>query len=120
MITKNQLTRPAKVVEVDIAGLGLAKIRELTRSRKQELDLWLQSESKNSTERDKLLDLKIVTLCLEDESGELMFPFETDQAFNDFAKEQAANAAGPWTLISHEVLKVNGYITETEEDLLKK
>jgi len=119
-LTKEQLTRAAKVVDVEVPGLGTAKIRELTRSRKQELDSWYRPNGKKDSKKEPFFDLKLTTLCLENGDGHLMFDFEKDSEFDEFAEQINESPSGPWSAISHEVLKVNGYITEVDDDLLGK
>ena len=120
MLTREQLLRAAKIIEVEIPGVGTAKIRELTRSRKQEFDSWIRPGGKLNPKREKLMDLKLTTLCLENGDGSLMFDYDTEEAFEEFAESIEETPSGPWSLISHEVLRVNGYITEVEDDLLGK
>jgi len=120
-LTKEQLTRPPKTVEVEITGLGVARIRELSRSSRQDLDLWLRPDGKLDKARESAMDLKLVSLCLENDEGELMFDCSTDEAFTEFESQVESAAAGPWSLLIHEVMKANGFITdEVEDDLLGK
>lgn len=113
-ITKEHLARPAEVKDVEITGLGTARISELTRSRRMKFDAWLRPDGELDPDRDKLRDLKLCVLCLVDANDQLLFDFDDDQ-FLEFATELEDKAANPWIEVAYEVMKVNGYIVEEEE-----
>jgi len=111
------LVREPKTEDCEIKGLGLIKVRELTRSQKLSFDAWLRPKGELDKERDKVKDLKLCTLCLLDESGALMMDYD-DAGFDLFIEQIGEKAAGVWSDVAYHVLRVNGYIDAEEEDIL--
>jgi hypothetical protein len=113
-LTTEALTRDVKTVEVMIDGYT-ARIKELSRSRRMAYDDWLRPKGELDKKREESRDLKLCVLCLVDEAGELLMDFD-DEAYEAFVESLQDKAAGPWAELALEVLRVNGYIKDEDED----
>lgn len=114
-LTKECLTQPATIEEREIEGFGIAKIIRLTRSKRMKLDSWLRPGGDLNEWRKDNFDLKLVSLCLLDGDGELMFELETDEQFSEFVDQVADADSVPWELVIRQVLIANGYMQEVDE-----
>jgi hypothetical protein len=114
-LTAESFTREAKTEEVEIKGIGTARITELTRSRKQKFDAWLRPGGELDVSRDESRDLKLCVLCLVDGNDDLLFDLD-DAEFDSFVADLQDKAAGPWLEVSYQVLRVNGYIKEIDDE----
>ena len=115
-LSRETLTRPVKTVEVKIGGGLVARIRELSRSARMNYDQWLRpKDGEIDPKREPVRDLKLCCLCLVDENDELLMDFDDDE-FEGFVESLQDAAAGPWAEVALEVLRVNGYIADDDDD----
>lgn len=127
LVTAEQLLKPVPLKDetVSIDGMGDVRIIELGLSKMGKLTSWLFVDGKISRQRQTFYGLKLATLCLVDEHGELLFDFPDtkagNKAFFEFAKPIGDGGAGHWSEIIKEARRVNGDVDEVDEEpLLEK
>jgi len=113
----DDLIREPKTEDCEIKGLGLIKVRELTRSQKLSFDAWLRPKGELDKKRDKVKDLKLCTLSLLNENGDLLMDYD-NAGFDLFIEQIGEKAAGVWSDVAYHVLRVNGYIDAEDDDIL--
>ena len=124
-VTAADLLKPIPITttEVEIDGLGVVRIRPLSLAAMNANEAWQRPGGVANKWRIENNRWKITTACLVDDIDNPLFDFKDDTAFKEFVETIGAGAIGYWNDLRYEVMVVNGWIKDEEEedvDLLGK
>lgn len=112
MINREQFLQPREmaVKDVDIPGLGVVRISELSKSQHCKFELWLRPKGDFSASRYAKRDQKLICLSVLDSDNQPMFDAEEDM-------DAIGKQPGPMMdALAHEVKLLNGFITVVDDD----
>ena len=117
---------PVETSDVEIEGLGTVRIRPLTLAAMNANEAWQRPGGVANKWRIENNRWKLTTGCLVDDNDNPLFDFtdskDGDARFKEFVETIGQGGIGYWNDLRYEVMVVNGWIKEDDddEDLLGK
>ena len=111
---------PIETVDKEIDGVGTVRIRQISLADMNKNDAWQRPGGVPNKWRIENNRWKLVAACLVDEAGRNLFDFPDtksgNEAFKEFVETIGNGGIGHWNDIRYEVLVVNGWIKEVEDE----
>jgi len=113
MLNREQFLKPRQLKSkpVEIEGFGTVRIKQLSKSQLCEFQKWMRPKGVLNSERYGLRDLRLICMSVVDENDKPILSIDDMKA--------VANLPGDaMDTLTYEVMVLNGYMVEVDEDEL--